>query len=370
MFRKLEELKSWKRSGDYVVLCVGIDIGGSGLRIRIANALCHSEFVDLPHIPAHSTPETIAIIDVLVDSLRMNCKFMCSGTVFAVAGPIKGNTCVVTNWPGNHELRTISVDHLPGELCPRGKTVIINDLEAGAYGILAADELSMLSDNFRQLFGARSTTGPMISAHRTAVLAMGSGLGAAIIIKTPLISHPLVLPTEWGHVQIPVVCEGDMQCETERELVQFIADFYYEGKKTPEYEDISSGRGLRLAYKFFKEKEGQEIDYESIDAGEVAEMAKAGEDAAKKALVWDYVMFMRAAKALATAMTCDSVILALDNQVKNAWFVDEIENMLENEFYNYVRPDWMTGIRVYSQTRALNFNIMGTTYMAHQISMK
>lgn len=368
MFHKLEELKAWKRSDDVVVLCAGIDIGGSGLRVRIANTVCPSEFVDLPYIPAHSTPETYGIIDALVDSLRMNCNFTCASTVFAVAGPIKGGTCVVTNWPGPPELKTISVGRLPQSLCPRGKTLIINDLEAGAYGILAAAELSLLSGKFRQLFSSRAPRGEMISTSRTAVLAMGSGLGAAIIVKTPLIPHPLVLPTEWGHLQIPIACKEDTQCELERKLVQFISDFYYDGKKTPEYEDISSGRGLRLAYKFFKEKEGQKIDYESIDAGEVATKAKTGENAARRALTWDYVMFIRAAKALATAMTCETVILALDNQVKNDWFVHEIEELLENEFYNYVRPDWMKDIRVYSQTEVLNFNILGTTYMANQIS--
>ena len=77
---------------------------------------------------------------------------------------------------------------------------------------------------------------------------------------------------------------------------------------------------------------------------------------------------MRAAKGIATSLSCDSVVLALDNQVKNAWFVEAIADTLHDEFYHFIRPDWMKGIRVYTQTEVLNFNILGTSYMASKLA--
>jgi glucokinase len=79
-------------------------------------------------------------------------------------------------------------------------------------------------------------------------------------------------------------------------------------------------------------------------------------------------MFLRGAKAIATSMCCDSVVLALDNQVKNSMFVTEISEDLKNEFYHFIRPEWMKGIRVYTQKKFLNFNVLGTDYMAHRLA--
>lgn len=209
----------------------------------------------------------------------------------------------------------------------------------------------------------------MISEGRTAVMAMGSGLGAAMVLKTSFIARPLVVPTEWGHMQIPLVCKEDPNYAFEQELIQHVSAHYHKGSQCPEFEDIASARGLRVVYQFFKQKyDGEKLDYDSIDAGVVAGKAKEGEKAARDALLWHYLIFMRAAKNMGTSLTCDSIILALDNQVKNAWFVAEVEKQLEEEFYHYIRPDWMTNIRVYAQNEILNFNILGTSYMAHQVA--
>jgi glucokinase len=200
---------------------------------------------------------------------------------------------------------------------------------------------------------------------------MGSGLGGALIVKSPMIDEPLVLPTEVGHIQIPIVCDKDPASALEHDLVQHISDHYYGGAETPEYEDISSGRGLCLAFQFFKHRnEKEHIPIERLDAGEIAESARQGNRTAKEALLWHYKIFLRAAKAVGTSLICDSLVLALDNQVKNSWFVSAVANKLRDEFYNFIRPDWMKGIRVYAQKEILNFNILGTDYMAHQLARR
>lgn len=361
-------LKEWPVDGK-IKLVMGIDIGGSGFRIRFVNVNKPEQFVDLPHVKASSTAETVESLKSLIETIQSVAgDFESCGAAFAIAGPINNGVCTLTNWPGEPEVRTIRINDLPEKLCPHDRTIFLNDLEAGAYGVVAAEENKTIDDLFEQLWSRTAPKGPIVSATRSAVLAMGSGFGGALILKSGL-DKPLVLPTEIGHAQIPVVGKNDTKCEEEYAIVQHVSNHYYQGKGTPEYEDIASGRGLCLVYQYFYEKnEKKKLPLENINGGDIAQDAKSGDKTARQALTWHYIMFMRAAKEIAVSLCCDSIILALDNQVKNSWFVHAISDQLKDEFYNYIRPDWMKGIRVYAQTKVLNFNLLGTTYMALRLS--
>lgn len=364
----LHQINTWKSSGK-IKICVSIDLGGSGLRGRISNANNDKQFIDIPHITAKSTKD---LIDSLTNIQNSMCKtiktFESCGAAIAVAGPISKGKAVLTNWTGSLNSRTLSKDHLPLILFPTNKTVFMNDLEAGAYGIISADEKKILKKNFVQLWPNESPKGPIISNTRTAVMAMGSGLGVALIVRNQLLKKPFVFPCELGHVQIPTVCLKDPKSKEEYELLQHVSDFYYNGKQMPEFEDITSGRGLRLCYQFFlKKNDNIHKDFNVIDAGKIAKMAHDGDKTAKDALFWCYKMYMRLAKQIATSLQCDSILMALDNQVKDYKFVDSISDSLKEEFYNFIRPDWLSNVRVYSQTKKLNFNILGCDYKAHQL---
>jgi glucokinase len=371
-YHKLQQLNNWKKNDDEMLtICLGVDIGGSGLRIRLSNALDSTNFVDLDHMKAKSTNDVHQILISLTNEIENRIsKFVCVGAALAVAGPISHGRVVLTNWPGDAADRTIDVHELPQSLCPRDCTVLLNDLEAGAYGVVAASLGGSLGQVFEQMFTDVAPRGPIVSDHRTAVCAMGSGFGVALIVKSGMLTVPLVLPTECGHIQIPPNCDEHPDSGLEHDLLQHISNHYYNGTQQPEYEDIASGRGLPLVYQFFVEREtGEHITVESLDAGVIATKAKNGsDDVARLALLWHYKMFLRGAKAIATAMCCDSVVLALDNQVKNSWFVNEISEDLKDEFYHFIRPEWMKGIRVYAQKQLLNFNVIGTDYMAHRLS--
>jgi hypothetical protein len=52
-----------------------------------------------------------------------------------------------------------------------------------------------------------------------------------------------------------------------------------------------------------------------------------------------YEFLLQVAKAVVTGLSCDSVLLSLDNQVKNDWFVQKVKGDLHKEFYNFIRPD-------------------------------
>ena len=367
----LQQLNAWKTQGK-VKICVGVDLGGSGIRTRISNAYNKDQFLDFPHMKAKSTKELInSLMNIQSSITKTVSTYESCGAAIAVAGPIKNDKVVITNWPGNPELRTFSLDNLPQKLFPKEKTLFMNDLEAGAYGIIAADDQKILDSNFIQLWQDKAPKGPIVSNTRTAVMALGSGLGVALIVKDSNLKRPLVLPCELGHVQVPPVCQKDPNSKEEYNLLQFVSDFYHKGRQMPEFEDLSSGRGIRLCYKYFLQRD-QNVHkkFDEIDAGKVAMNAQKGDKTSKTALFWCYKLFLRLAKQIGTTLQCDSIVMALDNQVKNAKFVEMISDQLSEEFYNFIRPDWMSNIRVYSQTKKLNFNVLGCEYKAHQINSK
>lgn len=367
----LQPLSSWK-SGGKLKICIGVDIGGSGFRTRISNANNKKQCVDISHIKAQSTKMLIESLTSIQNSINKTFHtFESRGAAFAIAGPIKDGKVILTNWPGKPEVRTLSLDDLPQRLFPKRKTSFLNDLEAGAYGIISANEQKILEPNFVQLWQKEAPKGPIVSNTRTAVMALGSGLGVALIVKNPLRNDRFVLPCELGHIQIPIVFKKDPNSTLEYSLLQHISDYYYKGRQAPEFEDTTSGRGIKLCYQFFLQKnEGIRKNLDEFNAAEIASNARKGEKTAKMALFWCHKMYIRLAKLIATSMQCDSVILALENQVKDKTFVDSISSKLKDEFYNFVRPEWMEGIRVYSQIKVLNFNILGCDYVAHQNASK
>jgi glucokinase len=278
---------------------------------------------------------------------------------------------LLTNWTGDPALRTIAVSELPPRIFPPGATALLNDLEAGAYGVLSEGEKGRLEPLFTQLWAERAAPGPILSKTRTAVLAMGSGYGVALIVQSPLLAQPLVLGTELGHLQVTQPLEKDPAFAAEKDLLQYVSDYHYGGVHMPEYEDIASGRGLRLAYAYaVKKATGEDLPVDSLDAGAIAQKAQEGDPVAAEALLWHQKLFIRSAKTIATSLCCDSIVLALDNQVKNSWFVFKVSEQLKEEFYSWIRPAWLDGVRVYTQTQTLNFNILGTDYIAHRLAAK
>jgi glucokinase len=367
----LRPVQAWKQ-GSKPQFCLGCDVGGSGLRIRLSNYFNVEQFIDIPHVKAQSTKEALDALNQVNSTIQKVAPGAeCMGSAIAVAGPISNNTVTFTNWPGKAELRTVSLEQLPRQLFPTGRSLFLNDLEAGAYGVIATEKQGKLESLFEQMWPDVALKGKLVSDGRTAVLAMGSGLGVALIVKTPLLKKPLVLPTELGHLQIPTVCRNHRNAMQESQMIQYISDHYYNGRQMPEFEDIASGRGLCLVYQYLYDKFHQvKIPLDQIDAGDIAQKARQGDKIAREALMNHYIMFMRAAKAVATTLSCDSVLMALDNQVKNIWFVRSANQELKDELYTFIRPDWLKNIRVYTQTKVLNFNILGTDYMAHQIAEK
>lgn len=363
---QLKPIQRW-RMDKVIPVCVGADVGGSGIRIRFSSKKDNNKFIDLDHIKATSTKQLLGVLDnVSTQIKKYDPRIRVVSAALAVAGPNTQDSVTMTNWPGSAEERTFKASQLPNSLFPHGNTIFLNDLEAGSYGILASSIKGDVNKYFEQMWPDQSPKGKIVSDSRTAVLAMGSGLGVGMIIKTALAPKPLVIATELGHLQIPQYGIGHPISEKDWPLLQFVTDYYYGGKIAPEFEDIGCGRGLRLAYLYLmKQKTGKDLDFEKLDGGEIAQMAENGDPIAREAVTIQLQMLVRLAKGVGTALNCDSLILALDNQVSNNYLMHLQSDLLRLEFQTYIRPNWMKVIRLYTQTKKLNFNVLGADYVAH-----
>ena len=165
---------------------------------------------------------------------------------FGVAGPVRNGRVETSNLPWIVEQSRLAKQiHLPA-------TLLINDLEANAWGIgaLAAGDLVALNHISGRAVGNQ------------AVIAPGTGLGEAGLFWDGERHH--VFACEGGHTDFAP--QGDLQIE----LLRFLkARFGHVS-----YERILSGPGLVNVYEFFKQSE------RSQESPEFRAQLKSGDAAA------------------------------------------------------------------------------------------
>jgi glucokinase len=125
--------------------------------------------------------------------LKDHCRQLeISNAVLAVAGPIEGQRCVLTNCSWVIDAREL---YEAFGLQSR----IVNDFEAVAYSLP-----SLTSADLVGMGGTKAELGaPM------AVLGPGSGLGVACLV--PGLGKPVVIPSEGGHATLAGICDREDQ---------------------------------------------------------------------------------------------------------------------------------------------------------------
>jgi glucokinase len=111
-------------------------------------------------------------------------------TILAVAGPIEGERCVLTNCSWAIDARELRETFGLG-------VRIVNDFEAVAFSLrsLAASDMVKIGG------GESVPEAPM------AVLGPGTGLGVACLI--PGLNNPVVVPSEGGHASLAGTCDRE-----------------------------------------------------------------------------------------------------------------------------------------------------------------
>ena len=373
----LSTMKKWK-VGNHIKYCLGADVGGSGIRFILSNYHNENQFIEHEHIKAKNSNDIYQAVNSLNTTIqKLHSKSQCCGSTFAIAGLRKSkDTVSLLNWPGPDSNRTIDVRKFPKTIYPEHHSILLNDLEACVYGIIYYNNQKKSHEYFEKLWGPSNS---LISKTNTAVLAMGTGLGGALITHDSISQRSFAVPTEMGFLQ--AIQEGDNYpgIEEERKIIQYTSNHLYGGKHMPIYENLASGRGMVITYQYLLQNQknskaiqnniqNHSINQKTITALDITNLAKNGDKIALEAMKRHYLFFTRCAKAFASSLKCESVIMALSNQVTNRWFVHTIIPEMELEFKNFTKPDWMKNISVWAQKKDINFNLLGTSYISKMIA--
>jgi len=210
---------------------------------------------------------------------------------FGIAGPVRNGRVETSNLPWVIEQSRLAKQiHLPS-------TLLINDLEASAWGIGALAQADLVALN--QVQGT--------AIGNQAVIAPGTGLGEAGLFWDGSRHH--VYACEGGHTDFAP--QGDLQIELLRYLTRNFGHV--------SYERILSGPGLVNVYEFLRDtgggKESEELVAAMQEGDPAAAISRAALNArdalAEKALdLWVLVYGAEASNLALKAMATGGIFLA------------------------------------------------------------
>ena len=264
------------------------DIGGTHARLAYFQSQNgHLHLVSERVFPSREHSELGEIVSQFLDGSNTRLEAAC----FGIAGPVHNGRVETSNLPWVVEQARLAKQiHLPA-------TLLINDLEASAWGIAA-----LATEDFVPL---NRVSGPAIG--NQAVIAPGTGLGEAGLFWDGSRHH--VFACEGGHTDFGP--HGDLQIE----LLRFLQGRF--GHVS--YERILSGPGLVNVYEFLREsgcgKESAEFAAALKQGDPAAVISRAAlggsENLAVKALdVWVAVYAAEAANLALKVMATGGLFLA------------------------------------------------------------
>jgi glucokinase len=162
---------------------------------------------------------------ILQQVLRENPDLTPEKICLGVAGPVFEGRVVVTNLPWHVDANEIA------EATGITKVILINDLEATAYGVAGLDE-----KDFSVLHAGDPGAGGNIS-----ILAPGTGLGEAGLFWDGQSHHPFA--TEGGHCDFSCRSAGDLE----------LHDYMLRKYSVVSWESIVAGRGIYSIFQFLCE---------------------------------------------------------------------------------------------------------------------
>jgi glucokinase len=264
------------------------DIGGTNARLAYFQPQNgHLQMVSERVFPSREHSEFGEIVSQFVDASGTQPEAAC----FGIAGPVRNGRVETSNLPWVIEQSKLAKQiRLPA-------TLLINDLEASAWGIGALDDGDLVPLNH--------VSGPAVG--NQAVIAPGTGLGEAGLFWDGNRHH--VFACEGGHTDFGP--QGDLQIE----LVKYLqARFGHVS-----YERILSGPGLVNVYEFLRDsgcdKESDEFAAVLKNSDPAAAISRAALDGtqplADKALdLWVAVYGAEASNLALKVMATGGLFLA------------------------------------------------------------
>jgi glucokinase len=198
------------------------DIGGTNTRLAYFTA--EPERVRLVDVEVFPSRKYSALENVLADFLRSR-RAAVERACFGVAGPVRRGRCVTSNLPWEVDARLLA------RQLDLESTLLINDLEANAYGIaaLAPEDFVVLN------------AGEPNAAGNAALISAGTGLGEAGLHWER--GRHMPFASEGGHTDFAP------RNELEVELLFYLLRQH----KRVSYERVLSGPGLYNIYQFLRD---------------------------------------------------------------------------------------------------------------------
>jgi len=361
--KSMEVVKTWVKEKKGFIL--GIDIGATNTRIGVANLEQDSaDYIILCTLVADDVSKLAAAIKVVGEQLPAPA-LACG---IDAAGPVSEdkNTVVITNWPESHD-RTIDIRKLDERVCPRGKTALLNDLEACCYGISALSEAKQLGSYFELLEDPAKPVPASLQPRKHLVMAMGTGLGVGVLLDNADKKSFTVLPMEIGHTIVTHFGETHKNYASDEKFLLWLGKKVYDGLHSPEFEDICSGRGLSWAYEFLT---GGKV----AEPKDIAHGAMKGDKEAETAMLLHYRFLLRVAQNTCVGVQTKGVILCGDNQVHNYAFVRAHAADLTEEFLHHPKQNgpaghhWLDSIPIFIQKTSVNANMIGCVCVANTVA--
>ena len=347
-------------------LLFAVDVGATNTRLALTLDFTRVFFVKVKADSAANVAASIVEFWKAVAESYPTWRPRVAAAAIAVPGPVTdGSYAVIANFKGDTtEARTLRRDTLTAAceaLCPRGRTLLLNDLESAAMGIAGLDRAALLSPTFVEAWPGTVADGKSLRNGRVVVVAPGTGLGCALILHEAASKGAAeqggaykVIPLEFGHTPVPSQPEGSPHARVLRAF----------GKKLGrdvEYDDVCSGRGLQQAFATLSSTES------SPEAAEIASRASNGDAAALAALQVHYDFTLIFAANLTMGFMATHVVLAGDNVVANSAFLRKANDRLRRTMLSHSmeRLGFMSRAAVLKQTAFVNLNLIGAAFAAN-----
>ncbi|KEG13377.1 glucokinase [Trypanosoma grayi] len=271
--------------------------------------------------------------------------------VINVPGPVTGGA---VGGPFNNLKGLARLADYPKQLFPPGRSTILNDLEAGGFGVLAASDAHVFAEYFDLMWEGtqwqkceQQPAGSVLGRGRCVVLAPGTGLGSSLIHYDDMSKRYIVLPLELGSQTLQI-----------RDDLAYFQDAAKSLSRLPSYENMVSGGGFEYHY---KQLVGG--DKPAMSAGQIARLARQGDEKAVQAMKIFNMYLMRIASEASMAFVPLTVVVVGDNIVKNGMFYSNPEKIQEmrSEALNHAmeRFGFQSRVTYLRQKKLLNLNLIG-----------
>lgn len=379
---------SWA-SGPIYVVC---DIGGTNARIGFAQSAKRAHTLQVTYVRFKVTKKDVRQLTEFLQHVLAELKAklpnqaadflsrITSGAV-SVPGPVTNNKVA---GPFNNLSGIANVADYPVELFPKGRSALLNDLEAGGYGVLALSNVGLLDKYFTVMWkgsqwdamSGGKAPGTTLGKGRCMIAAPGTGLGSSLIHYMGVSNSYVVLPLEAGSTSMAWCNKADG--EYAKTLAAFQASKRPEitPDVAPHWESATNGNGLQFnyAYEYDGAKTSTTSPHFGKTAPEVAKLAKSGADpaalAAMDRLYKNLMGFCAEATMEFLPLTC---VLMGDTIVPNSFYFEDPARLkaLQDRLYEHTmeRPyKFISRTTFLRQVRSVNLNLIGCLGFGTQLS--